>query len=392
MRIAIVTPRYGAEIGGGAETQAREFAEEAVRQGWTVEVWTTCARDHYTWANEWPAGRSLVNGVPVVRFPLTEWAKERQGKIGLRVAAYSPVAVEQQYAWLHAGPHSAALYAHVAQQQDKFDCYVMLPYLSPLVHYAAWAAPEHTILWPCLHAEPQAGWEPVRLLLSNVRGVMFNTHEEASLAGDQLQIPLRRSAVLGEGVATAGCGVRNAESRTPHPALRPDLLYIGRLEEGKNIPLLYRYVRRYVDEGKALRLVVMGSGPFVPPRHPAFDFRGYAPEAEKVAACAAALALCQPSHNESFSRVIMESWLAGRPVLVNENCLPTRGHVQRSKGGLAFRDYSEFAAAVDWLQANPTLADQMGRNGQRYVQQNYTWPLVVERFAALLTRWQAEAN
>ena len=27
-------------------------------RGWEVEVLTTCARDHYTWANHYPAGTS----------------------------------------------------------------------------------------------------------------------------------------------------------------------------------------------------------------------------------------------------------------------------------------------------------------------------------------------
>jgi glycosyltransferase involved in cell wall biosynthesis len=152
---------------------------------------------------------------------------------------------------------------------------------------------------------------------------------------------------------------------------------------------LYRYVRRYVEAGHELRLVVIGSGPVTPPRHAAFDFRGFVSETAKAQACGAALALCQPSHHESFSRVIMESWMAGRPVLVNENCPPTRGHVERSKGGLAFRSYEEFAAAVDWLKANPALATQMGRNGQRYVQQNYLWPLVVDRFERIVKSWHA---
>ncbi len=381
MQLAIVTPRYGLDIGGGAETQAREFAEEAVRRAWSVEVWTTCARDHYTWRNDLPAGCTVINGVTVRRFPIQGWDASLPALIGRRLATNSALTIEQQYEWLHSGPHSPALYAYVARHAARLDACVMLPYAAPLVHYAAWAAPARTIVWPCLHHEALAYVEPVRLLLESVGGVMFNTQEEAALAQQTLAFQLQRSAVLGEGV-------------TPLPAVPAvapgsDLLYIGRLEAGKNVPLLYRYVRRYVEAGQSLRLVVIGSGPITPPRHPAFDFRGFVSEAVKAQACAVALALCQPSHHESFSRVIMESWMAGRPVLVNENCPPTRGHVERSKGGLAFRSYEEFAAAVDWLKANPTLAIQMGGNGQRYVQQNYLWPIVVDRFEQIVKSWRA---
>jgi glycosyltransferase involved in cell wall biosynthesis len=80
----------------------------------------------------------------------------------------------------------------------------------------------------------------------------------------------------------------------------------------------------------------------------------------------------------------MESWLAGRPVLVSEACAVTREHVRRSKGGLWFDGYEEFARVVSWLLANPALAGRMGRNGQQYVRQNYSWRAVVDRFARIL--------
>ncbi len=72
MKLAFVTPRYGREVVGGAELGARLLAEHlAALDGWTVEVLTTCARDAWTWANEYPAGTAHENGVTVHRFPVT---------------------------------------------------------------------------------------------------------------------------------------------------------------------------------------------------------------------------------------------------------------------------------------------------------------------------------
>jgi glycosyltransferase involved in cell wall biosynthesis len=65
----------------------------------------------------------------------------------------------------------------------------------------------------------------------------------------------------------------------------------------------------------------------------------------------------------------------------------TRGHARRSRGGLWFRSYPEFAATVAWLQAHPQQADRMGRNGRRYVLHNYTWDLVLARFERLVHAW-----
>ncbi len=379
MRVAVVTPRYGLDLGGGAENQARGFAEEAARLGWTVEVWTTCARDHYTWHNALPAGSSSLNGVTVHRFPITHWNPSLRAEQEQRLQTRQYLSVSQQYQWLSSGPHSAPLYRHIAAQAGHFDAIIMLPYANPLIHYAAQVAPVRTILWPCLHDEPYAYLEPIRLTLESVWGVMFNSPEEATLACRKLGMMPQHHAILGEGVLPLP---------SPHTTEVGDhLLYVGRLEEGKNLPQLYDFVERYNREGGTLGLTVVGRGPLRPPHHPAFEFLGFVDEQRKVNACAGALALCQPSLNESFSLVIMESWLAGRPVLVHGDCSVTRGHVQRSKGGLFYRTYPEFVEAVEWLREHPELATRMGQNGRAYVQRNYTWTAVAHRFQSLIQTW-----
>lgn len=381
MRVAVVVPRYGADIGGGAESQARGFAQEAARRGWTVEAWTTCAHSHYTWENKYPAGESRDGAVRVHRFPVQLERLERQQAIEWALGTRYHVPRADQYAWLEGGAQSPKLYAHIQRHAPDFDAVVVLPYAMPLTNMAAWAAPDRVILWPCLHDEPYAYLEPVRLLLESVRGVMFNSPEEGDLARRQIRIAPRRATVLGEGVTLD-------PPPAPAPVAPRDLLFIGRLEPGKNLSLLYSYVQRYAEEGGNLRLIVGGRGPYLPPTHPAFDYRGFISDAQKSALYASSLALCQPSLFESFSLVIMESWLAGRPVLVHRDCPVTRGHVQRSRGGLWFSHYEEFVGTIEWLQSNPTLAARMGQNGGGYVRRNYTWPAVVTRFEETLRHWQ----
>ncbi len=55
-RIAFCVPRYGAEVVGGAETLCRLLAENLAAHGTPVEVLTTCAVDHFTWADHHPEG------------------------------------------------------------------------------------------------------------------------------------------------------------------------------------------------------------------------------------------------------------------------------------------------------------------------------------------------
>src|SRR5437879_3446621 len=69
MKIGYVVPRYGLEVLGGAEYGCRMLAERlAAIDGWDVHVFTTCALDAASWADHYPAGTSIINGVAVHRF------------------------------------------------------------------------------------------------------------------------------------------------------------------------------------------------------------------------------------------------------------------------------------------------------------------------------------
>ena len=63
-------PRYGPDVIGGAELVLREVAHGLAARGWEVDVLTTCARDHHTWANHYPAGTTTDAKVTVRRFPV----------------------------------------------------------------------------------------------------------------------------------------------------------------------------------------------------------------------------------------------------------------------------------------------------------------------------------
>jgi O-antigen biosynthesis protein len=66
--VVFVTPRYGTQVMGGAETAARQLAEHLrSHTTWQAEVHTTCALDPHTWADELEPGTTEINGVPVHR-------------------------------------------------------------------------------------------------------------------------------------------------------------------------------------------------------------------------------------------------------------------------------------------------------------------------------------
>ena len=77
MKLAFVVQRYGAEIAGGSEGHCRELAERLSGRH-DITVLTTCASDYVTWENAFPPGRTVENGVPVLRFPV---ARPRRMKV-----------------------------------------------------------------------------------------------------------------------------------------------------------------------------------------------------------------------------------------------------------------------------------------------------------------------
>ncbi|WP_420645710.1 glycosyltransferase family 4 protein [Candidatus Leptofilum sp.] len=381
MRLAIITPRFGPDVLGGAETFARNLAEQLATHGHEVHLWTTCAKEYYRWDNVYPGGASTQNQVTVRRFPITSYDQTRFAELSQRLEQQWGLGWAQQQAWLAASAHSQPLYNALSQEASSYDALLVLPYQAALAQAAAWIAPERTILIPCLHDEPYAYLEMFRLLLTETFGVLFLTPEEQAFTNNQLKVNLKQQAVLGAAVSD------QATTATRNPAHPPYLLTMGRLEAGKNMALLYDYMQRLANDGSPVKLLLTGDGPFTPPTQPPFELRGFVPDAEKHALLAGATALVQPSLNESFSLVLLESWLAKCPVLVHKDGTVTSGHIRRSQGGLMFATYGEFAAAVHTLVAEPEIARTMGENGRTYTLQNYTWPRIISRLENILGSW-----
>lgn len=387
-RLGFVVPRYGEEIVGGAETLARSFAEHLPPERFEVEVLTTCAVDHHTWKNVLPSGVERRGEVTVRRFPVSDRDVERFASVQSLLSDGLPIDLEEELAWAAESVNSDELYAHLAAEARSFDALLFLPYLFGTTLVGAQVAPERSILIPCLHDEGYAYTRVVRNLFRSVRGVLFNSAPERALARRLFDVAAD-APVVGLGFDAPRTPTDGGRSlRDLHGIDGDYLLYFGRKEGGKNLPLLLESFSRCEGAGKELFLVVAGDGsidPAVRPRGvvdlPRLD------EEEKRAACAGALALCQPSTNESFSIVLMEAWLEATPVLVNGRCAVTRDHVSESNGGLYFEDADEFAAEVDWLRQHREEAAEMGRNGRAFVLETYSWPTVLGRFENALGKW-----
>jgi len=390
MKLALTIPRYDPASAGGAEVHAKELVEHLAAAGHEIEVFTTCARNHATWANEFEPGPCTVGGIPVRRFRVNEGRDiETLVELQERILAFEELSFDEEKRWISNGVNSEGLYRHLHEVRDDFDAFLFMPYMFGTTYWGAQVVSERSVLIPCLHDEAYAAMKIYKELFDNVKGVMFNTEPERDLGVRMFELPDYKVGVVGMGFAPAAAYDAERFRRTTRIG-DPFVLYSGRREHGKNTPLLLKYFRTFKRYTKnRLRLVLLGSGELdlQPVDRKYVTDLGYVSEQDKHDACAAALAFVQPSVNESLSIVIMESWLAGRPVVVHAGCAVTAWHARRSQGGLPFGTYFEFEEILSVLLDEPGLGDRLGRNGRAYVLEQYSWPACLERFETVMGKF-----
>ncbi len=382
-KIAFVVPRYGVESAGGAEALVQSVAERLAAAGNSVSVLTTCARDHFTWANHFRPGREALNGVEVCRFPTDP--RDAGGEfcaLQERIARGMPISRDEEETWIRGSVHSRPLYDSIAARRDEFDCFIFIPYLFGTTWAGSAVAPEKSLIIPCLHDEPYARLTLFREMFSQVRGLIFNSEPERALGVSLFGLASEKSAVAGMGFVAMD-QYRPERFRKKLGIKGPFIMYAGRREQGKNTPLLVEYFRAFINQHRnKLKLVLLGTGEVMIPQELSRDALdlGYVSEELKHDGYAASLALCQPSTNESLSIVLMEAWLAGAPGLVHADCAVTSFHCVQANGGLLFRDYCEFAECILYLMEKHGLRERLAAGGRRYVETEYSWGAVIKRY------------
>lgn len=386
-RLALVPPRYGTDVIGGAELVLREVAHGLTARGWEVDVLTTCARDHHTWANHYPPGATLDGGVTVRRFPVVQDTdgSARTELTSLMDQGEHPT-IAQQEAWMNDGLRVPELFHALLDDADDYRAVVVSPYLFWTTFAAGLVAPGRTILRPCLHDEREARLELFEPLFGGVAELWLNTEPERDLL-DALWPGHAPAEVIGEGVPVPEH--YDAEGFRQRHGLgdRRFVLYGGRREGAKGWDdLLHAFTRAIRKEDVDLTLVTFGVGdvrPAVDVAHRVVDL-GFLSDRDRDDAFAAADAYVQPSTLESFSRTVMEAWLAGTPVIANGAGAVVSWHCGRSGAGLTYDDDAELEQCLRFVAEAPGDAAALARPGRDYVLEHYQWPAVLDRMEASL--------
>jgi glycosyltransferase involved in cell wall biosynthesis len=283
--------------------------------------------------------------------------------------------------------NSDDLYQYIENHGSDYDYFLFIPYMFGTTYYGSLIHPEKSFLIPCLHDESYAYMDIFKNMFQNVAGIIFKAESEATLANQLFNLK-GRQIVLGLGMDTV-ISFDARRFREKYGIHNDFILYAGRREPGKNTPLLVDFFCKYKEYNQnELKLVLIGSGDVSIPdkfKNDIIDL-GFVSKHDKYDSFAAASLLCQPSINESFSIVIMESWLCLTPVLVHSKCAVTKDHCIKGNSGLYFENFEEFEGCINFYLNNSQLREKMAINGKRYVEENFNWDRIIEKYVRFLEK------
>ncbi|AXX14326.1 glycosyltransferase [Leptospira borgpetersenii] len=348
--------------------------------------------------------------------------------------------------WLiEQGPYVPELIQFIESRKSEYDVFFFVSYLYyPLVFGIPLVA-EKSIIIPTFHDEPPAYLPVYKEILTDQSSYSFNTPEELnvfrnilgykpstySITGmnlnlgqcssdpgsennyadyhhkntssdnknetlscqldfsDKAEKSMRRSLRS----ASAGFGTRCKSSleKNSNREETPFLLYVGRVDQGKGFLEMAEWFLEWKKNSKLPhKLKIAGKIASKIPNKILEDqnieFLGFVEEQIKFELLQNCVCLINSSPLESFSIVLMEAWLKGKPALVNGKSDVLKGHCLRSNGGLFYFDRKSFFATLDFILDHPKESFEMGMSGKKYVEQNFNPKTVREKLLRLIDK------
>ena len=389
-KLGFVIPWYSDTVKGGAETELRGIVKHLSASGVELEILTTCVKEFSSdWSvNFYKEGPADEGGIKVLRFPARKRDTEAFDAVNLKFIKGIPVSAEEEQIFMREMVNSPKLYEYMNEHQDEYSLFVHIPYMFGTAYNGIKVCPGKSVLIPCLHEEAYAHMSLWNDVFSKLSGMIYLSTPEMKLANELYDLKKVKQEVLGAGV-DSDFDPDPSRFREKFKINDPFILYAGRKDTGKNVDLLIRYFCEFKKRNPSfdsLKLILIGGGSIDIPKDYSTQIidLGFVDREDKYDACAASLCMCQPSTHESFSIVIMESWLCRRPVLVHENCDVTCAFARESNSGLYFKDFYDFEGAVKYYLQNPDTADAMGNTGRQYVLERFTWDVITRKFTDFL--------
>lgn len=385
VKIAFVVQRYGLEVNGGAELLCRQVAEH-LSEYFDIEIITTCAIDYITWKNEYPPGKGTLNGLTIWRFPVDSPRDiSKFNKYSERIFGDTGRGENDEIKWMELqGPYSTKLLDFIKTSYNKYDYFIFFTYLYCTTFFGLPPVKDKAILVPTAHDEPPIYLRIFDEIFISPTAISYNTEEEKKFVNNKFNNNYILNDVIGVGVEVPE-EINPNKFRDKYKIKDRFITYIGRIDESKGCRELFNNFIRYKEEQKSdLKLILLGRSVMDIPEDSDIIPLGFISEEDKFNGIAASDLIIMPSKYESFSIVVMEAWGCNKAVLVNGNCDVLKGHCLRSNGGLWYENYEEFKECLDLLISDDRIRAMMGENGKKYVEENYSWSKIEEKYIRLI--------
>ena len=170
--------------------------------------------------------------------------------------------------------------------------------------------------------------------------------------------------------------------RQVHPSTRPFVLVLGRKAGAKGYWQIIDAVAQLNREGVDLQVVLIGpDDDGVPVDSSCAIYLGRQPRNVVRGALLSCVALCNMSSSESFGIVLLEAWLAGKPVIANKYCVAF--HDMAVDGENAFLvGYDGIKAAIHRLHTEQNFGRHLAENGRRLTSR-FDWNSVATEFVTI---------
>ena len=379
-KILFVVQRYGLEVNGGSEAYCRQIAEK-LSSIYDVSVLTTCAEDYVTWENKYQEGIEKINDITVIRKKVVEPRTQKKFSKATDIINFDKENLLSGIEWQKAqGPYSLELLNYLSNHKEEYDVIIYMTYLYFTTYFGIQIAPEKSILIPTAHDEPPIYFGIFNSIFHLPRCILYLTNSEKNFVTKKFHNNYVNSDIVGVGIDIEK-DIENINLKDRFHIEDEYLIYLGRIDESKGCKNMIDYFLEYKAKyNNNLKLALAGKTAMNIPVNNDILNLGFVSEIEKINLLKNSKALILPSEFESLSLSTLEAMYFGIPVLVNGKCDVLKDHAILSKAGLYYMNKLEFIESLAYIDENPEMMKKMGENGVLYVEKNYRWDVVIEKY------------